>query len=160
MMKVDVAKLMGTAALAGLLTIGGAAWADSPTVPGSAPNSADQIVVMPAGESQFSSSGLGRTGNFVGTLVARSCDSGRPAGTRAECEADGHYYGLAIDGQSAVYTLMAGAQVIQYQLGERPPVGSKVEVTGIAYPSTGAILVSNIRPSSDSREGFLSLSTR
>ena len=142
------------------LGAGGLAWGESPSLPTSAAIPSDQIIMAHSGSSLFSSSGLGRTGSFFGTLVEQSCDTGVPPGTQAVCDAGGTYYALAIDGQSGVYTLMPGVQAVRDELISGPPVGRRIEVTGVAYPATGAILASSIRPSDEAREETFSLSTR
>jgi hypothetical protein len=139
---------------------GGLAWGESPSLPTSAVVPSDQIIMSHTGSSLFNSSGLGRTGSFFGTLVEESCDSGVPPGTQAVCDAGGTYYALAIDGQSGVYTLMPGVQAVRDELVSHPPAGRRIEVTGVAYPATGAILASSIRPSDEAREETFSLSTR
>jgi hypothetical protein len=162
MMKLNLSKFAYTAAIVSVLTLGAGrlAWAGPPSLPTSAAIPSDQIVMTHTGSSQFSSSGLGRTGTFVGTLVQQSCASGQPAGTRAECETDGSYYALAIDGQSGLFTIMPGVQSVRDALRTDAPVGKTVRVSGIAYPATGAILASEIQPSSEAQDEIFSLSTR
>jgi hypothetical protein len=100
-------------------------------------------------------SGLGRTGDFVGTIVELSCDRETPPGTRADCDRTGHYYALQADGQLALQPLLAGAPAIGDELRSGQLTGREVRVSGVRYLSTGAILVGDIQLRSGTRDaGF------
>jgi len=139
--------LIGLTALAWMLSTATIVLADptgiltSPSIP------ADQVAT--------GRSGLGGTGDFVGTVVELSCDRETPPGTRVDCERTGHYYALQTDGQLALQPILAATKPISDELRSGQWTDKQVRVSGVRYPSTGAILVGEITPRSAARStGF------
>jgi hypothetical protein len=140
-------KFMGFAAVGLTLGIAATVGANPTATFGSSSIPRDQVVT--------GRSGLGGTGNFVGTIVEVSCDLDSPPGTRADCDRTGHYYALRTDGQLALQPILAGTKPIIDELRSGRWTDKEVRVTGVSYSSTGAILASEIEPHSASRStGF------
>jgi hypothetical protein len=137
-MKYRMWQFMGFAALALMLSTTASVRAEPPLT--SPPIPPDQVAT--------GRSGLGGTGDFVGTIVELSCDRENPPGTNAECDRTGHYYALQTAGELALQPLLAGTRPIVDELRSGQWTGKQVRVTGVRYLSTGAILVSAIEPQS------------
>jgi hypothetical protein len=110
-------------------------------VPASPP---DRRGVAPSAAVLFTNSGLGRTGDFAGTIIDLSCDTVAPGNGSATCT-DEDRFALKLDGERMPYPLLliGGAPVIdKLRAGEF--TGRKVRITGVHYSSMGTILVSDI----------------
>src|SRR5262249_52343612 len=142
-MRFSLSKFVGAAAFAAVLGAGSLAWAGVPAPQVARPIPPDRQAIAPSTSALFSSSGLGRIGDFSGTIVSLSCDSVHPLGSSTECEATGHYYALEMDGDRASYPLLLlGTQPSLDKLRAGEFTGKQVDVTGVHYSSSGTILVS------------------
>ncbi|HEY8515469.1 MAG TPA: hypothetical protein VIS07_08145 [Candidatus Binatia bacterium] len=148
-------KLLGAIAAAVLICTAGAAWAEEPQVVAArdaqtaAAVAPDRAAVAPSSAALFSSSGLGRTGEFTGKIVNLSCDSVRMTLATAECDQGEHFFALELDGSNTLYPLLLlGNQPSVERLRAGEFTGKEVRVAGVHYSSSGAILVSDIFPRS------------
>src|SRR5437868_5138925 len=67
----------------------------------------DRDGITPTTPILFSSSGLGRTGDFSGTIVDLSCDPARRGGGGASCDAtEEREFALKLDGERVPYPLL------------------------------------------------------
>jgi len=115
---------------------------DSPPIP------PDKQGVAPSTSENLNASGLGRTGQFLGRMVQVPCGPTQPPGVKQQCATSDHYFALQMDGESGLHPLLAGDAKIRDELSNPAFSGQSVRVSGVQYPSTGAIRVSNIEPSS------------
>jgi hypothetical protein len=138
-MKIDRSSQLLVSLVFILLSGGSTAWAARTLILESSPVPADQFDITQSG------SGLGGVGRYLGTIVEMNCDVDRPAGTGGECDANGHYYVLQVDGQLAVYTLIPGTQKVLDKLISGQLTGRQAWVTGSHYSLTGTILAGDIR---------------
>jgi hypothetical protein len=136
---------IGTATCFSLL-VGGANPSWGQETAGSPPIPSDQHGVAPSSAQAMKSSGLGRSGQFAGTIVKQSCAGNRPLGTETQCAATDYYYALKIDGQTGSLPLLAGDPKALTQLKSPDLDGKAVWVTGTQHTTTGAILMSNLEP--------------
>jgi hypothetical protein len=143
-MKLHLSNLLTAAALASVIGFAAVASADTSAAPLSRPIPPDRLITSAPGAVSFSGSGLGRVGNFAGTIVNQRCDFDRPPGTKTECDANGQYYALQIDGEQALFTLLPTEPLIQ-ELRSGELTGKPVRVTGIYYPLAGSILVGDVQ---------------
>jgi len=106
----------------------------------------DREAVAPTSAVLFSNSGLGRTGQFSGTIVDLGCDDEPAAAGRGVCDAQGeHSYALELDGSRTLYPLLVFGNAPAFdRLRAGQLTGQRVRVGGVHYTSTGTILVSDI----------------
>jgi hypothetical protein len=146
MVKLRLLRFVGAVQLGLLLAAAGPAWAQ--LVSTSRPNPADPLRA-PSTDVLDTSSGFGRRGNFVGTLVEESCQGTRPPGMTAQCDATGRYYALLFDGHESPNPLLVTSAPIFEQLRASGLIDTRVRVGGVFYSSTGEILVSDLQDVSD-----------
>jgi hypothetical protein len=131
-MKSDFRKFLLVSALALFLPVGGHAYGDesAPAVP------PDGQGIAPSTAFRFSSSGLGRTGDFAGTIVDLSC---------ARCDSAEHHFALQLDDERTLYPLLLiGGPPIIDRLRAGEFTSKKVRISGVYYSSMGTILVGDI----------------
>jgi hypothetical protein len=138
-MKSNMQRFLCASVVALSLIAGGFAHADEGT-----PASPPDLGIAPSTAVLFTNSGLGRTGDFAGTIVDLSCGTVAPSNGSATCT-DEDRFALELDGERTRYPLLliGGAPIIdQLRAGEF--TGRKVRITGVHYSSMGTILVSDI----------------
>jgi len=113
------------------------------------PGAVDRLGVASSTSLLFTSLGLGRRGNFFGTLVKRSCERSAPPDAKAPCETSGDYYGLQLEGHASPYPLWVTNSALEERFRRDGLVGSRVRIGGITYSSTSAIFVMDVQPVSD-----------
>jgi len=88
---------------------------------------------------------VGKTGTFPGTLVCLGCDVNPGAAARAQCTREGHRHALRIEGDPQLHPLLTSNEEMLERINSAELHGKTVAVDGVYYPSTGAILVSDVR---------------
>jgi len=83
-------------------------------------------------------------GEFPGTLVRLSCDSGGNSNAKARRHESGPDYALVVQGDGVMHPLFPGTDEVRRQLNSLDEQETAAAVYGKYYPSTGAILVSRV----------------
>lgn len=138
-MKSNIRRFLGASVVALSLGASGFAHAEKGT-----PANPPDLGIAPSTAVLFTSSGLGRTGDFAGTIVDLSCGTVAPSNGSATCT-DQDRFALELDGERTRYPLLlvGGAPVID-QLRAGQFTGRKVRITGVHYSTMGTILVSDV----------------
>jgi hypothetical protein len=144
-MKLPFAKFAAAAAVAASLLVASVAWARESDTQRAIPP--DRSAIAPTTPVLFSNAGLGRLGDFSGTIVDWSCDPVGSARTSAQCSPEDHEFALKLDGDGGAYPLLLfGNPPDTERLRAGEFTGKRVRVSGIHYSSNGTILVSAIYP--------------
>lgn len=87
-----------------------------------------------------------KVGTYPGELVCLRCDLGNDPDAMKQCAAEGHRHALSMDGGAMIHPLLPAHEEVADQINSAELHGDEVEVHGNYYPSTGAILVDQIKP--------------
>jgi hypothetical protein len=93
----------------------------------------------------FFTGSVGKTGSFRGTLVCLSCDVNPGNVAREQCKREGHRHALKIGDDPLLHPLLATNEELLAQVNSAELHGKTVEVDGVYYPATGAILLAGVR---------------